>query len=133
MHITSVEHGYYGSMRSSARSSRSPAGLAWADQVRGADTVTVCFFGDGTTNIGAFHEALNLAAVWSLPVVFVCENNHYMEYTPITDVIAGEASGGRPGRGLRAGPAAVDGNDLDAVRDAVGAAVHGRGTGAGRP
>ena len=48
----------------------------------------MCFFGDGTTNIGAFHEALNFAAVWKLPVVFVCENNLYMEYTPIADVTA---------------------------------------------
>jgi TPP-dependent pyruvate/acetoin dehydrogenase alpha subunit len=51
--------------------------------VPGAGQVAVCFFGDGTTNIGAFHEALNFAAVWKLPVVFVCENNLYMEYTPI--------------------------------------------------
>ena len=50
--------------------------------------MSVCFFGDGTTNIGAFHEALNFAAVWKLPVVFVCENNLYMEYTPIGDVTA---------------------------------------------
>ena len=48
----------------------------------------MCFFGDGTTNIGAFHEALNFAAVWKLPVIFVCENNLYMEYTPISDVTA---------------------------------------------
>ena len=50
--------------------------------------MSVCFFGDGTTNIGAFHEALNFAAVWKLPVIFVCENNLYMEYTPIGDVTA---------------------------------------------
>ena len=50
----------------------------------------MCFFGDGTTNIGAFHEALNLAAIWKLPVVFVCENNLYMEYTPISAVTAVE-------------------------------------------
>ena len=48
----------------------------------------MAFFGDGATNIGAFHEALNLAAVWKLPVVFVCENNLYMEYTPIASVTA---------------------------------------------
>ena len=50
----------------------------------------MCFFGDGTTNIGAFHEALNFAAVWKLPVIFVCENNLYMEYTPIGEVTAVE-------------------------------------------
>ena len=45
--------------------------------------MAVAFFGDGTTNIGAFHEAINMAVVWNLPAVFVCENNLYMEYTPI--------------------------------------------------
>src|SRR5262249_11923242 len=58
-------------------------GTAWSAQYRGSGQVTVCFFGDGATNIGAFHEALNLAVVWALPVVFICENNHYMEYTAI--------------------------------------------------
>lgn len=53
------------------------AGLALADQYRGSDNVTLCFFGDGATNIGYFHEALNLAGVWDLPVVFICENNQY--------------------------------------------------------
>ena len=52
-------------------------------ELRGTEQVAVAFFGDGATNIGAFHEALNLAAVWRLPVLFVCENNLYMEYTPI--------------------------------------------------
>ena len=63
-------------------------GAAWSAQIRGTDQVAVAFFGDGTTNIGAFHEALNLAAVWKLPTVFVCENNLYMEYTPIDLVTA---------------------------------------------
>ena len=61
-------------------------GAAWSAQMRGTDQVAVAFFGDGTTNIGAFHEALNMAEVWNLPAVFVCENNLYMEYTPI-DVV----------------------------------------------
>ena len=63
-------------------------GAAWSAQYRGTGQVTVCFFGDGATNIGAFHEALNLAAVWALPVVFICENNQYMEYTAIETVTA---------------------------------------------
>ena len=65
-------------------------GAAWSAQYRKSGQVAVCFFGDGTTNIGAFHEALNMAAVWKAPVVFVCENNQYMEYTPIRDVTAVE-------------------------------------------
>ena len=71
--------------RPAGRSPTAPRGRA---QYRGTGQVTVCFFGDGATNIGAFHEALNLAAVWTLPVVFVCENNRYMEYTAIETVTA---------------------------------------------
>ena len=78
------------------------AGAAWSAQYRGTEQVAVCFFGDGTTNIGAFHEALNFSVVWKLPVVFVCENNLYMEYTPISAVTAGRASGGRPRVRVRA-------------------------------
>src|SRR5437588_11649851 len=63
-------------------------GSAWSALYRGTGQVTVCFLGDGATNIGAFHEALNLASVWQLPVVFICENNQYMEYTPIGSVTA---------------------------------------------
>jgi len=88
MHITDVEHGYFGSYAIIGAHLPIACGMAWADQVNENGAVTVCFFGDGTTNIGAFHEALNFAAVWTLPMVFVCENNHYMEYTPISDVIA---------------------------------------------
>jgi pyruvate dehydrogenase E1 component alpha subunit len=56
-------------------------GLAWSFQLSGSDQVVVAYFGDGASNIGAFHEALNLAAVWKLPVVFVCQNNRYGEHT----------------------------------------------------
>src|SRR2546423_4789154 len=78
------------------------AGAAWSAQVRKSGQVSVCFFGDGTTNFGAFHEALNLAVIWKLPVVFVCENNQYMEYTPIRSVTAGEhpAADRAPGHGV---------------------------------
>ncbi len=88
MHLTSVEHGVMGSYAIIGAHLPIATGAAWSAQYRGSGQVAVCFFGDGTTNIGAFHEALNLAAIWSLPVVFVCENNLYMEYTPIKDVTA---------------------------------------------
>src|SRR5260370_8722219 len=65
------------------------AGAGWSAKLRGTGQVAVAFFGDGATNIGAFHEALNIAAVWALPVLFICENNLYMEYTPIGSVTAG--------------------------------------------
>jgi len=91
--------------------------------MRGTDQVAVAFFGDGTTNIGAFHEALNLAAIWSLPVVFVCENNLYMEYTPIDVItaVANPAAGRAGSYGLD--PILIDGNDPDAVFLAAGAAL----------
>ena len=90
-------------------------GAAWRAQYKGDKAVSVCVFGDGTTNIGAFHEALNFAAVWKLPVVFVCENNLYMEYTPIGDVTAVEhpAAGRASAYGLE--PIIVDGQDADEV------------------
>src|SRR3989442_11126552 len=88
MHLTSVAHGVMGSYAIVGAHLPIAAGAAWSAQVRGSGQVAVCFFGDGATNIGAFHEALNLAAVWRLPVVFVCENNLYMEYTPIEAVTA---------------------------------------------
>jgi len=106
-------------------------GAAWSAQLRGTDQVAVCFFGDGTTNIGAFHEALNLAAVWDLPVVFVCENNLYMEYTPIDLVaaVAHPAAGRAPAYGLD--EIVIDGNDADVVyltaQEAIAKARRGDG------
>src|SRR3984885_11711896 len=82
MHLTSVEHGVMGSYAIIGGHLPIAVGAAWSAQYRGSRQVAVAFFGDGTTNIGAFHEALNFAAVWKLPVIFVCENNLYMEYTP---------------------------------------------------
>ena len=86
--LTSVTHGVLGSYAIIGAHLPIAAGAAWSAQYRKSGQVAVCFFGDGTTNIGAFHKALNFAAVWKLPVMFVCENNHYMEYTPIADVTA---------------------------------------------
>ena len=75
----------------------------------------MCFFGDGTTNIGAFHEALNFSVVWKLPVVFVCENNLYMEYTPIHDVTAVEHPAADRASAYGLEPVVIDGNDVDEV------------------
>src|SRR6201989_1886427 len=87
MHLPSAEHGVLGSYAIIGAHLPIACGAALRAQYKGDGDVSVCFFGDGTTNIGAFHEALNFAAVWKLPVVFVCENNLYMEYTPIRSVI----------------------------------------------
>jgi pyruvate dehydrogenase E1 component alpha subunit len=115
MHLTDVSHGAMGSYAIVGAHMPIAAGAAWAAKARGTGQVAVCFFGDGTTNIGTFHEALNLAAVWELPVVFVCENNLYMEYTPIGDVTAVEhpAADRAPAYGLE--PILIDGNDADVV------------------
>lgn len=115
MHLTDVEHGAMGSYAIVGAHLPVAAGAAWSAQYRGTEQVAVCFFGDGTTNIGAFHEALNFSAVWKLPVIFVCENNLYMEYTPIGAVTAVEhpAADRASAYGLEA--IVVDGNDADEV------------------
>jgi acetoin:2,6-dichlorophenolindophenol oxidoreductase subunit alpha len=115
MHLTSARHGAMGSYAIVGAHLPIAAGAAWSAQVRGTDQVAVCFFGDGATNIGAFHEALNLAAVWKLPVVYVCENNQYMEYTPIRSVTAVEHPAADRARAYGLEPLLVDGNDADAV------------------
>jgi pyruvate dehydrogenase E1 component alpha subunit len=115
MHLTSVEHGVMGSYAIVGAHLPIAAGAAWSAQYRGSGQVAVCFFGDGATNIGAFHEALNLAVVWSLPVVFVCENNRYMEYTAIDTVtaVARPAADRAAAYGLP--DILIDGNDVEAV------------------
>jgi pyruvate dehydrogenase E1 component alpha subunit len=115
MHITSAEHHMMGSYAIVGAHLPIALGAAWSAQYRKSGQVAVCFFGDGTTNIGAFHEALNLAAVWKAPVVFVCENNQYMEYTAIGSVtaVARPAADRAAAYGLEA--IVVDGNDVDAV------------------
>ena len=115
MHLTSVEHGAMGSYAIIGAHLPIAAGAAWSAKYRGTDQVSVCFFGDGTTNIGAFHEALNMAQVWKLPVVFVCENNLYMEYTPIGDVTAVEHPAADRASAYGLESIIVDGNDADEV------------------
>ena len=115
MHLTSVEHGVMGSYAIIGAHLPIACGAAWSAQYRGTEQVAVCFFGDGSTNIGAFHEALNFAAIWKLPVVFVCENNLWMEYTRTTEITAvpNPAADRASAYGLES--IIVDGNDVDAV------------------
>lgn len=115
MHLTSVEHGAMGSYAIVGAHLTIAVGAAWSAKYRGTDQIAVCFFGDGTTNIGAFHEAINLASVWKLPVVFVCENNLYMEYTPIGDVTAVEHPAADRASAYGLDPIIVDGNDADEI------------------
>jgi len=122
MHVTSPDHGLMVTTGVVGSGLPIANGLGLSAQLRGTDQVTVVNFGDGASNIGAFHEALNLASVWRLPVIFVCQNNLYAEYTPLregTSVarIADRAAGySMPG-------VTVDGNDPVELYRAAGDAV----------
>jgi acetoin:2,6-dichlorophenolindophenol oxidoreductase subunit alpha len=123
MHLTSVDHGVMGSYAIIGAHLPIACGAAWSAQYRKTDQVAVCFFGDGSVNIGAFHEALNFAAIWKLPVVFVCENNLWMEYTRTSEVTAvkNPAADRAAAYGLES--ILIDGNDADAVFEAATTAI----------
>ncbi|MHB1930391.1 MAG: thiamine pyrophosphate-dependent dehydrogenase E1 component subunit alpha, partial [Acidimicrobiales bacterium] len=122
MHLADLSVGVLGSNAIVGAHLPMTVGAALAAQHLGTGAVSVAFFGDGATNIGAFHEACNLAGVWRLPALFVIENNHYGEYsplratTPIERLATRAASYGMPG-------VYVDGNDVTAVRHVAGEAV----------
>jgi TPP-dependent pyruvate/acetoin dehydrogenase alpha subunit len=132
MHLTKASAGMLGSYAIVGAHLPVAAGAAWSAQLRGTGQVAVAFFGDGATNIGAFHEALNLASVWGLPVLFVCENNLYMEYTPIGSVTAADHPAAGRAAGYRLPAEVIDGNDVVVVADAVGRAA-GRARAGGGP
>jgi acetoin:2,6-dichlorophenolindophenol oxidoreductase subunit alpha len=115
MHLTDVNHGVMGSYAIVGAHLPIAMGAAWTAQYKRTQQVSVAFFGDGTTNIGTFHEALNMAAVMKLPVVFVCENNQYMEYTPISQVTAVSRPAADRAAAYGLDPIVVDGNDVEAV------------------
>jgi acetoin:2,6-dichlorophenolindophenol oxidoreductase subunit alpha len=123
MHLTKASAGMLGSYAIVGAHLPLAAGAAWSALLRGSDQVAVAFFGDGATNIGAFHEALNLSAVWALPVLFICENNLYMEYTPIGSVTAVEHPAADRAAAYRLPAEVIDGNDVVVVADAVGRAA----------
>lgn len=118
MHLCDVSVGLYPTFAIVGAGIPVAAGIALAAKVKETDDVAFAVFGDGATNIGAFHEALNLAGIWRLPVIFVCENNLYGEYTrinlstPVEDIADRAASYGMPG-------VVVDGQDVDTVIGAV--------------
>ncbi|WP_028922246.1 thiamine pyrophosphate-dependent dehydrogenase E1 component subunit alpha [Pseudonocardia acaciae] len=122
MHLTDVGVGAYGSFAIVGAHLPIATGLAFAAKHTGSGAVSLCFFGDGSTNIGAFHEALNLAGIWKLPVLFFCENNLYGEYSPIATTTPVERLASRADSygmpGVR-----VDGNDVVAVHTAVSEAA----------
>ena len=126
MHLTDMERGVLGSFAIVGAHLPIATGAAFAARYRGTGAVTLCFFGDGATNIGAFHEALNLASIWRLPAIFVCENNLYGEYSPIATTTPVERLADRADAYAMA-KARVDGNDVLAMHAAVAeAAARGR-------
>ena len=122
MHINDMDLGMLGANGIVGAGSPIAVGAAFANKYRGRGQVAVAFFGDGATNIGAFHEAANMAAALHLPAVFVCENNEFGEFTPrgatmaIADVVDRAAGYGMPG-------VIVDGMDVVAVHEAALLAV----------
>ena len=122
MHLTDLRVGALGSFAIIGGHLPIAAGAAFAARYRGTDEISVCFFGDGSTNIGAFHEALNLASIWKLPVVFICENNLYGEYSPLTRTTPIEVLADRADSYAMA-KARIDGNDVVVVREAVAEAA----------
>jgi pyruvate dehydrogenase E1 component alpha subunit len=122
MHLVDVANGVLGATGVVAGNLPLAAGAAWAAQVRGDATISVVFFGDGATGAGVFHETVNLAVLWKLPVLFVCENNGYAEFTSreehssVKRVSAFAAPYGMPAK-------TIDGNDLPTVYAQAGDAV----------
>jgi TPP-dependent pyruvate/acetoin dehydrogenase alpha subunit len=122
MHLTDMTVGALGSFAIIGAHLPIVLGAALAEQYAGRDGVSVCFFGDGSTNIGAFHETLNMASVWKLPAIFVCENNLYGEYSPIATTTPIERLADRAGSYGMPG-VTIDGNDVGIVHDTIARAV----------
>ncbi len=122
MHMTDQSIGLLGANAIVGAQLPIAMGAALTAQIKGSGAIAVVFFGDGATNIGVFHESLNMASVWKLPVLFICENNLYGEYspvratTPIDDLAERAAAYGMPG-------VIVDGQDIEAVYSATLAAA----------
>jgi TPP-dependent pyruvate/acetoin dehydrogenase alpha subunit len=130
MHIADFSIGMLGANGIVAAGLPIAVGTALAAQLEGGDRVSVVFFGDGACSEGEFHESLNLASIWTLPIIFACENNHYGVNTPVRDAMAVEHVAERAAAYAMPGTV-VEGNDLEAVyratRDAVVSARSGEG------
>jgi pyruvate dehydrogenase E1 component alpha subunit len=122
MHVGDMQMGVFPAIAIVGANVPIAAGAALAAKMRGSDQVTACFFGDGAANEGAWHEGLNIASIWRLPVIYVCENNLYAASTPFASAFAVEnvadraVAYGLPG-------VVVDGSDVLAVYEVAAAAV----------
>jgi len=122
MHISAPDIGLIGCTGIVGAGIPLATGTGLSAKLRGTKQVSVVFFGDGASNQGVFHESMNLAAIWKLPVVYVCENNHFGEYTPVKKHRAAESAADfAKAYGIQG--ATVDGNDVLAVYEAADKAV----------
>ncbi len=117
MHIAAQEMGNLGANAIVGGSAALATGSAFSSKMRGSDQVTVCFFGDGALGQGVLYEAMNMAALWKLPIIYVCENNLYTEYTHISETAAGDLSARPKAFGIHT--EVVDGQDVVAVNAAA--------------
>ncbi len=121
MHIADHENGNLGANAIVGGSTGIATGAAFSAKSRGTDQVAACFFGEGALGQGLLYEVMNMAALWQLPVIYVCENNMYNEYTHWTETTAGTIAGRAEAFGIPAEE--VDGQDVFAVNDATTRAV----------
>jgi TPP-dependent pyruvate/acetoin dehydrogenase alpha subunit len=129
MHLVDAEIGILGTNGIVGGGIPIATGAAFGMQMRGEGDVALCFFGEGASSTGGFAESLNVASLWNLPVIFLCENNQYVEMTPQSVHIAGEIykrADGYAMPGVR-----VDGNDVEAVASAVAIALERARSGQG--
>jgi acetoin:2,6-dichlorophenolindophenol oxidoreductase subunit alpha len=124
MHLVDAQNGVLGATGVVVGNPSLAAGAAWAAQALGSRKISVVFFGDGATGAGAFHETLNLAVLWKLPVLFVCENNGYAEFTSREEHSTVKFVR-RFAEPYEMAAATIDGNDLLAVYAAAGKAIAG--------
>ena len=130
MHLSNMELGLLPTSAIIGGGMPVAAGAALSFQTRGTDDVAVAVFGDGATNIGAFHETLNLAAIWNLPIVFICDNNVYGEYSRI-DITTPLEDLHHRGESYRMPHYAIDGMDIAAVQEGIQKAVDNARSGKG--
>ena len=122
MHIADINKGMLGANGVVGSNIPVATGVALSAQVRGSDQVSVVFFGDGATSQGSLHESMNLASIWKLPVIYVCENNRYAEATPFEYAVAGGSVSGRAaGYGMPG--VTVDGQSALEVFETAGEAI----------
>lgn len=122
MHVTDVDRGFLGTMAVVGSAVPIATGVALASKLKGTGEVCVAFFGDGAVNQGVLYESFNLAALWSLPVVFVCENNSYAITMPVSDSTAGPGVAARA-RAFGISDYVVDGQDVLEVYDTAGRVI----------